>query len=77
MSAAPIRIVLRRGSEVSMWLSLVRVVVVVLAHAGTPIARCERQPWLGLALGVVAALGLIVLERQAPVPSPATISSAR
>jgi uncharacterized protein YacL len=48
-----------------MWLSFVRVaVVVVLAHCGYAYSPWEGQPWPGLALGLAAAFGLILLERQ-------------
>jgi uncharacterized protein YacL len=48
-----------------MWLSLVRVaVVVVLAHCGYAYSPVPGQPWMGMLLGLAAAAGLIVLERQ-------------
>src|SRR5687768_6560237 len=48
-----------------MWLSLVRVfVVVVLAHCGWVYSPFPGSPALGLALGIVAAAGLIALERR-------------
>ena len=48
-----------------MWLSLVRVVVVVvLAHCGYAYTPLAGQPWMGMLLGLVAAAGLITLERQ-------------
>ena len=48
-----------------MWLSLVRVVVVVvLAHCGFAYSPFGGRPWMGLALGLAAAAGLIALERQ-------------
>jgi len=48
-----------------MWLSLVRVVVVVvLAHCGYAYSPVEEQPWIGMLLGLAAAAGLITLERQ-------------
>ncbi len=48
-----------------MWLSLVRVVVVVvLAHCGYAYSPLPGQPWIGMLLGLVAAAGLITLERQ-------------
>ena len=48
-----------------MWLGLVRVlVVVVLAHCGYAYSPFPGNPWMGLALGLVAAAGLITLERQ-------------
>ena len=48
-----------------MWLSLVRVVVVlVLAHCGYAYSPFAEQPWMGMLLGLVAAAGLIILERQ-------------
>jgi uncharacterized protein YacL len=55
-----------------MWLSFVRVaVVVVLAHCGYAYSPFGGQPGLGLLLGLVAAVGLIVLERQVRiVPGP-------
>jgi uncharacterized protein YacL len=47
-----------------MWLVLVRVLVVVLlAHSGWVYAPFPER-WVGLALGVLAALGLITLERK-------------
>jgi len=48
-----------------MWLSLVRVVVVVvLAHCGYAYSPLPGQPWMGMLLGLAAAAGLITLERQ-------------
>jgi uncharacterized protein YacL len=48
-----------------MWLSLVRIaVVLVLAQCGYAYSPLEGQPWLGVLLGLVAAAGLIILERQ-------------
>jgi uncharacterized protein YacL len=48
-----------------MWLSLVRVVVVlVLAQCGYAYSPWEEQPWMGMLLGLAAAAGLILLERQ-------------
>lgn len=47
-----------------MWLSLVRVfVIVVLAHCGYAYSPVG-DPWVGTLLGVAAAAGLITLERQ-------------
>ena len=48
-----------------MWLVLVRVLVLVLlAHSGYVYAPFPRQQWIGLALGVLAALGLMGLEQR-------------
>jgi uncharacterized protein YacL len=48
-----------------MWLVLVRVLVLVLlAHSGYVYAPFPNQRWIGLALGVLAALGLMGLERR-------------
>ncbi|HEU0104816.1 MAG TPA: PIN domain-containing protein [Vicinamibacteria bacterium] len=48
-----------------MWLVLVRVLVLVLlAHSGYVYAPFPNQRWIGLILGVLAALGLIGLERR-------------
>ncbi len=48
-----------------MWLVLVRVLVLVLlAHSGYVYAPFPNQRWIGLTLGVLAALGLIGLERR-------------
>ena len=48
-----------------MWLILFRAfVVVLLAHAGYVYSPFPRQPWLGLALGLAAAVGLITLEHK-------------
>ncbi len=48
-----------------MWLVLVRVLVLVLlAHSGYVYAPFPNQRWFGLILGVLAALGLIGLERR-------------
>ena len=48
-----------------MWLSLVRVVVVlVLAHCGYAYSPFDGRPWLGMVLGLAAAVLLIALERQ-------------
>ncbi|PYQ54294.1 MAG: PIN domain nuclease [Acidobacteria bacterium] len=47
-----------------MWLVLVRVLVVVLlAHSGWVYAPFPER-WIGLTLGILAALGLITLERK-------------
>src|SRR5262252_9393128 len=47
-----------------MWLMLVRVLVLVLlAHSGWVYAPFPER-WIGLTLGVLAALGLITLERK-------------
>src|ERR1041384_2296416 len=47
-----------------MWLVLVRVLVLVLlAHSGWVYAPFPER-WIGLTLGVLAALGLMALERQ-------------
>jgi len=48
-----------------MWLVLVRVLVLVLlAHSGYVYAPFPNQRWLGLILGVAAALGLMGLEQR-------------
>ena len=48
-----------------MWLVLVRVLVLVLlAHSGYVYAPFPNQRWLGLVLGVAAALGLMGLEQR-------------
>jgi len=48
-----------------MWLVLVRVLVLVLlAHSGYVYAPFPNQRWLGLLLGVAAALGLMGLEQR-------------
>ena len=48
-----------------MWLVLVRVLVLVLlAHSGFVYAPFPNQRWIGLTLGVLAALGLMGLERR-------------
>jgi len=48
-----------------MWLVLVRVLVLVLlAHSGYVYAPFPNQRWIGLTLGILAALGLIALERR-------------
>jgi hypothetical protein len=48
-----------------MWLILFRAfVVALLAHAGFVYSPFPRSPWLGLALGLVAAIGLITLEQR-------------
>ena len=48
-----------------MWLVLVRVLVLVLlAHSGYVYAPFPNQRWIGFTLGVLAALGLIGLERR-------------
>jgi uncharacterized protein YacL len=48
-----------------MWLVLVRVLVLVLlAHSGWVYAPFPNQRWIGLTLGVLAALGLMALERR-------------
>jgi uncharacterized protein YacL len=48
-----------------MWLVLVRVLVLVLlAHSGYVYAPFPNQRWIVLALGVLAALGLMGLERR-------------
>src|SRR5438132_6528203 len=48
-----------------MWLVLVLVLVLVLlAHSGYVYAPFPNQRWIGLTLGVLAALGLIGLERR-------------
>ena len=48
-----------------MWLVLVRVLVLVLlAHSGYVYAPFPNQRWIGLALGVAAALGLMGLEQR-------------
>jgi uncharacterized protein YacL len=48
-----------------MWLVLVRVLVLVLlAHSGYVYAPFPNQQWIGLALGVLAALGLMGLEQR-------------
>ena len=48
-----------------MWLVLVRVLVLVLlAHSGYVYAPFPNQRWIGLALGVLAALGLMGLEQR-------------
>jgi uncharacterized protein YacL len=48
-----------------MWLVLVRVLVLVLlAHSGYVYAPFPNQRWAGLALGVLAALGLMGLEHR-------------
>jgi uncharacterized protein YacL len=48
-----------------MWLVLVRVfVLVLLAHSGYVYAPFPSQRWIGLLLGVGAALGLMALERR-------------
>jgi len=46
-----------------MWLILFRVfIVALLAHAGYVYSPFPGQPWLGVGLGVVAALAVIALE---------------
>jgi uncharacterized protein YacL len=46
-----------------MWLILFRVfIIALLAHAGYVYAPFPGQPWLGVGLGVVAALAVITLE---------------
>jgi uncharacterized protein YacL len=48
-----------------MWLVLVRVLVLVLlAHSGYVYAPFPNQRWIGFALGVLAALGLMGLEQR-------------
>ena len=48
-----------------MWLVLVRVLVLVLlAHSGFVYAPFPNQRWIGLTLGVAAALGLMGLEQR-------------
>jgi uncharacterized protein YacL len=48
-----------------MWLVLVRVLVLVLlAHSGYVYAPFPNQRWIGLGLGVLAALGLMGLEQR-------------
>jgi uncharacterized protein YacL len=46
-----------------MWLIFFRIfIVVLLAHAGYVYSPFPREPWLGVALGVVAAVAMITLE---------------
>jgi uncharacterized protein YacL len=48
-----------------MWLNLFRAfVVVLLAHAGYVYSPFEKEPWLGLVLGLGTAAGLIALEHK-------------
>jgi uncharacterized protein YacL len=48
-----------------MWLVLVRVLVLVLlAHSGYVYAPFPNQRWIGLTLGIAAALGLMGLEQR-------------
>jgi uncharacterized protein YacL len=48
-----------------MWLILFRAfVVALLAHAGFVYSPFRGHPWLGLALGILAAVGLITLEQR-------------
>ena len=48
-----------------MWLVLVRVLVLVLlAHSGYVYAPFPNQRWIGLSLGVAAAVGLMGLEQR-------------
>jgi uncharacterized protein YacL len=48
-----------------MWLILFRAfVVVLLAHAGYVYSPFDKGPWLGMTLGLGAALGLIALEQK-------------
>ncbi|HEU0092445.1 MAG TPA: PIN domain-containing protein [Vicinamibacteria bacterium] len=48
-----------------MWLVLVRVLVLVLlAHSGYVYAPFPNQRWIGLTLGILAAVGLMGLERK-------------
>jgi uncharacterized protein YacL len=48
-----------------MWLILFRAfVVALLAHAGYVYSPFPSSPWLGLALGLLAAIGLITLEQR-------------
>jgi uncharacterized protein YacL len=48
-----------------MWLALFRVVLVgLLAHAGYVYTPFRGRPLLGLALGVLVAAGIVMLERQ-------------
>src|SRR2546427_7467532 len=46
-----------------MWLILFRVfIIALLAHAGYVYSPFPGQPWLGVGLGVIAALAVIALE---------------